>query len=87
MSGYCGTDSTPVAEIRYRDRTWNPSSVPVVQVAAPSSHTADVTLLFSRMWRRRSNLSTTWLRYRSVSGCWANSSDQSHSCHSSSENR
>ena len=52
-----------------------------------SSHTADVTLLFSRMWRRRSNLSTTRLRYRSVSGCGANSSDQSHSCQSSSENR
>jgi hypothetical protein len=86
-SGYCGTDSTPVVVIRYRERIWNPSCVPVVQEALLSSHRAEVTLLFSRMWRRRSNRSTTWLRYRSVSGCGANSSDQSHSCHSSSENR
>ena len=76
-----------MVETRYCDVTSNPSSVVVVQVALAPSQTADVTLLFSLMWRRRSNLSTTWLRYRSVSGCGANSSDQSHSCQSSSENR
>ena len=39
-----------------------PSSVLIVHEAASASHTAEVTLLPRRMWRRRPNLSTTWLR-------------------------
>ena len=57
------------------------------QVAEDSSQTAEVTLVLNRMWRRRSNLSTTWLKYRSFSAWPAKCSVHSHSLNSSSEKK
>ena len=47
---------------RNRARVSLPSPATTTQVAAVSSHTAEVTGASKRMWRRRSNRSTTWLR-------------------------
>ena len=46
---------------------------------------AHLTVLRNCMSRRRSNLSATWFRYSSVSGCGEKCSFQSHSCSSSLE--
>ena len=60
-----------------------PSSRVISQAAPASSNTADVTRLLSWMSRRRSNVSATWFRYRSVSGWDAKCSVQSHRSSSS----
>ncbi len=68
-----------------------PSEVPppsvTVHVPDVSSKAAAVTGVPKRMWRRRSNRSTTWLRYRSVSGWAAKCSCHCQSSNSSRENR
>ena len=61
-SGRYGTESTPVAVTRKRATVVVPSSVVTAQVAVASSQTAAVTVVPKRMWRRRSNRSTTWFR-------------------------
>ena len=61
-SGKYGTESTPVAAMRNRARSSVPSLTTTVHVPDDSSYTADVTLASKRMWRRRSNRSTTWFR-------------------------
>ena len=62
-SGKYGTESTPVAATRNRARAVVPvAALSTIQVADSSSQTAEVTRAPNRMWRRRSNRSTTWLR-------------------------
>jgi len=62
MSGIAGTERHPVAIIRKRPANRPPASVSTVQHARASSNVAAVTRVLSRMSRRRSKRSATWLR-------------------------
>src|SRR5207247_758199 len=65
VRGRCGKDGcarTPVAVMRNWARSSVPSLATTVHLPDDSSYTAEVTLAPNRIWRRRSNRSTTWLR-------------------------
>ncbi len=61
-SGKYGTERTPVAAMKNCARNAVPSPTTTVHFPDDSSYAAEVTLAPNRMWRRRSNRSTTWLR-------------------------
>src|SRR5262245_3659490 len=86
-SGKWGTDRTPVAATRYCARYVAPLPTSTIHVPDDWSYVAELTLAPHRMWRRRSNRSTTWLRYCSISGWCAKCSRHSHSSNRSLENR
>ena len=79
-------DRQPTAITQNRAVHDAPSSVVTVHVERPASHSAAVTRVLSWINGRSSNLSATWLRYRSTSGCAGYRSLHDHSCSSSGEN-